>query len=386
VSAEPSRTLLESLASELEALRVAGLERTLTLPQGVDFSSNDYLGLARRPEFHERVARRTLEGPAASPASRLLRGHLELHEQVERRLASWKGTEAALVFATGYQANLGLITALIRPEDRAISDELNHASIIDALRLCRARRAIFAHLDVAALRAELERPHPEGRTFIITESLFSMDGDIAPLDAYADLAEEYGASLIVDDAHATGVYGDARGSGLTETFGVTRRADAIVSTFGKALGCSGAFVAGPRVLIDWLVHRSRPFIFSTAPAPALFHGMETALELVAENPELRSHVLERADELRELLRADSIDCGHSVGPIVPVIVGENDRALTLAESVRKEGFDVRAIRPPSVAPGTARLRVSVHADHTPAEIERLAATIRREFARSRERR
>jgi 8-amino-7-oxononanoate synthase len=214
-----------------------------------------------------------------------------------------------------------------------------------------------------------------GRVFLVTESLFSMDGDVAPLDRYADLAVAHGANLIVDDAHATGVYGEVRGSGLVERFGVEDRVLAVVSTCGKALGVSGAFVSGPAVLREYLVNRGRPFIFTTAPAPLLLHAIDAALDLVEARPERRRELLDRAARLRERLRAAGLDCLRSDGPIVPVVLGSPRRAVRVAEAVRRRGYDVRAIRPPAVPPRTARLRVSVHADHTEDAIDGVAAAI-----------
>jgi 8-amino-7-oxononanoate synthase len=243
------------------------------------------------------------------------------------------------------------------------------------MRLSGARKVIVPHLDVTALERALMTPHPGGRTFVVTESLFSMAGDIAPLDSYAELTRRHGAELIVDDAHAVGVYGDQRGSGLVEHFGVSDHVLATLSTFGKALGLYGACVAGSRVVVDYLVNRARPFIFSTAPAPFFLAAVETALEIVAAEPERRQRVLSLARRLREALGERGIDCLDSSGPIVPVMVGDNERALEAAEQIRRQGFDVRAIRPPSVAVGTARLRISVHADHTEAQIDALAAIL-----------
>ncbi|MEM7263834.1 MAG: aminotransferase class I/II-fold pyridoxal phosphate-dependent enzyme, partial [Planctomycetota bacterium] len=271
--------------------------------------------------------------------------------------------------------------SILRPEDRVLSDEQNHASTIDGLRLTKAKRTIYPHLDLDALERELKTPH-DGRTVIVTESLFSMDGDIAPLDRLADLAAHYDASLVVDDAHATGVFGDERGSGLIEQFGVEDRVDAVTSTFGKALGFFGAFVTGPRPLIDWLVSRARSFIFSTAPPPIVLAGMEAALDVATSEPERRGLVLARADELRRLLRSHGLDCLQSRGPIVPVVVGGNERSLRIAASIQARGFDVRAIRPPSVAPGTSRLRVCVHADHCEETISSLAVAISEAFRAS----
>jgi 8-amino-7-oxononanoate synthase len=372
------RALLDELRQRLAEIDRQGLRRALRLPAGRDFCSNDYLGLAGDPELRrELVARLAAQAggePFAAPASRLLRGHTALHERVERRLAAFKGTEAALLFASGYQANLGLLTTLVGPADRVLSDAQNHASLIDALRLARCRTVVIPHLDAAAIERELASPSApaEGRTFLVTESLFSMDGDIAPLDRYAELTARYGAELVVDDAHASGVFGAARGSGLCEAFGVERRVAATVTTLGKAFGLAGACVAGPQVLIDYLVNRCRPFIYTTAVPPLLLHAAEVALDRLEAEPQRRVRVLALAARLREQLRGHGVDCPAGGGPIVPVLLGGNRRAVEVAKLLAAAGFDVRAIRPPTVAPGSARLRISVHADHTEAEIDALA--------------
>jgi 8-amino-7-oxononanoate synthase len=412
-----SPTLADELAGRLAELTGQGLARSLCCAAGRDFSSNDYLGLARDPGLRAallaRLAALPPGEPLGAPASRLLRGHTRLHADLERRLAAWKGTEAALLFASGYQANVGLLSALLGPRDRAVSDALNHASLIDGLRLAGCRRAIVPHLDLAAVERELARPHPEGRTFLVTESLFSMEGDVAPLDRYADLAARHGAELIVDDAHATGLYGEARGSGLCEAFAVERRVAAVVSTLGKAVGLSGAFVAGPRVLVDYLVNRCRAFVFTTAPPPLLLHAIDAALDCIAAEPWRRRRALELADRLRRRLVENGVlpthgserpraagdsgvaeDAGIAgapessgsgrgattvaaggAGPIVPLLLGDHAWAVAAAETLAALGFDVRAIRPPTVPPGTARLRVSVHADHSEADIDALAAAL-----------
>ncbi|HXO29291.1 MAG TPA: 8-amino-7-oxononanoate synthase [Thermoanaerobaculia bacterium] len=387
-------TLADELAGRLAELTSQDLVRSLRCAAGLDFSSNDYLGLARDPALRAALVARLAAlppgEPLGAPASRLLRGHTRLHADLERRLAAWKGTEAALLFASGYQANVGLLSALLGPRDRAVSDALNHASLIDGLRLAGCRRVIVPHLDLAAVERELARPHPEGRTYLVTESLFSMEGDVAPIDRYAELAARHGAELIVDDAHATGLYGEARGSGLCEAFAVERRVAAVVSTLGKAVGLSGAFVAGPRVLVDYLVNRCRAFVFTTAPPPLLLHALDAALDCIAAEPWRRRRALELADRLRRRLRELGLLPAHGggrqlgaedsggaggAGPIVPLLLGDNARALAAAERLAALGFDVRAIRPPTVPPGTARLRVSVHADHSEAEIDALAAAL-----------
>lgn len=374
--------LADELARRLDELAGGDLLRELRTASGIDFSSNDYLGLGSDPGFAEAVARRVAkaaEGPEglAAPASRLLRGETRRHRQLERRFAAFKGTEDALLFPSGFQANVGLLSAIVGRGDRVLSDERNHASLIDGLRLARCRKVIYPHLDLPAIETALGTPHPGGRTFLVTESLFSMDGDVAPLDRYAELAERHGASLIVDDAHATGLYGE-RGSGLTERFGVADRVAAVVSTGGKALAAAGAFVAGPAVLVAYLVNRCRPFVFSTAASPLVVLALEEALDRVAAEPERRRRVLARASRLREALRAAGLDCGAGgaeATPIVPVILGANRRALEVAARLQAAGFDVRAIRPPTVAPGSARLRISVHADHEETTIDRLAQAI-----------
>jgi 8-amino-7-oxononanoate synthase len=371
------------LAARLEALGDAGLRRRLTLPSGIDFSSNDYLGFARDRELAraigDRIAEAAQRDPSAlfAPASRLLRGETALHREVEERLARFKGTEAALVLPSGYQANVALLTAILGPDDLALSDELNHASLIDGLRLSGCRRQVIPHLELAEYEralGESSRNGRSGRTVVIVESLFSMDGDAAPLGHLADLCDRHGALLGVDDAHA------ARGSGLVEAHGLERRVAASVFTFGKALAVSGACIAGSRTLIDWVVNRARPFIFSTAVSPLLLVALAASLDHLARTPERRGTLHSRAAELRRRLRELGLPVEPGDSPIVPVLLGSNERALAVAEAVRREGFDVRAVRPPTVPQGTARLRISVHADHSADEIERLAVAIGRATA------
>lgn len=400
-----SDSFLDELARRLDDLAARGLLRTLRPAAGIDFASNDYLGLAAAPAFRRdllaRLAALPPDAPLTAPASRLLRGETAMHARLERRLAAWKGAEAALLFPSGYQANVGLLSALLAPGDRAISDAANHASLIDGLRLSGCERAIVPHLDLAAVERELAKPRPSdrpGRTFLVTESLFSMDGDVAPLDRYADLAERHGALLVVDDAHATGLFGDARGSGLAEHYGIERRALAIVSTLGKAVGVGGAFVAGPKRLVDYLVQRCRTFLFTTAPPPLLLYAAEAALDRLEAEPERRARALALAARLRARLAEAGLGemipspagprsarpaeprpgrpaAVESTGPIVPVVLGGNERAMAVAAELSRRGFDVRAVRPPTVPEGTARLRISVHADRTEEEVDALAAAL-----------
>ena len=371
--------LLRELERELEKIRSQNLYRSLTPPKGLDFCSNDYLGFSRDPKFRtailEKLEQATGPDSVSSPASRLLRGNTSRHQALEQRLSGFKGTEAALIFPTGYQTNIGVLTALVGSQDRVLSDAQNHASIIDGLRLSGCQKIVFPHLDLEAVEEALIRPHPEGKTFLVTESLFSMDGDVAPLATYAELAKKYEAYLIVDDAHAVGVFGEERGSGLTERFGVEKRALAIVSTFGKAFGLFGAFVAGPQVVIEYLINRCRSFIFTTAVPPLLLYGVEAGLDLLDAEPERRKRVCLLADRLRQRFKKAGLDTLQSAGPIVPVVLGKSERALAVAQCLQEKGLDVRAIRPPTVEPETARLRISVHADHTEQQIDQLAEAV-----------
>lgn len=377
------KPLMEELAFRVAQLERQGLRRRRVVAEGIDFTSNDYLGIARHPELASGVAQwlAATKDPITAPASRLLSGETEAVRRLEDKLARFKGTEASLFFSSGFLANVGLLTAVLGPADRAISDEANHASLIDGLRLAGCRKVIVPHLDTAAIENALKAYHPGGRTFLITESLFSMDGDIAPLDVYADLAQRHGAELIVDDAHATGLYGRERGSGLTEVFGIERRVAAITSTCGKALAVGGGFIAGPEVLIDYLVNHCRPFIFTTAVPPLTLAAVETALHLASSHPERRERVFTLAARLRRKLTEHGIELtlpkAQVLGPspIVPIVLGASDRAVRLAGELQARGFDVRSVRPPTVPPGTARLRISVHADHDEDDIDRLAATL-----------
>lgn len=366
------QSLLAELRGRLGELEAQGLSRSLRAPRGIDFSSNDYLGLAASPALRSRLLRALESCPLGAPASRLLRGHLPEHAEVEARLAELKGTEAALLFPSGYQANVALLTALLRPGDLAFSDALNHASIIDGLRLSGATKRIYSHGSAVEAARLLAEATGNSRRVLVTESYFSVDGDVAPLVELAHAARAGNAALIVDDAHALGVFGNRRSSGLVEEAGIESQVLATVSTCGKALGLWGAFVAGPRVLVDFLVNTSRPFIFTTATSPILAAGIHAALDLIAEEPWRREKVLELSALLRRRLVAAGLAVPAGVGPIVPVLVGDNRRAVEVAAAIQEAGYDVRAVRPPTVPDGTARLRISVHANHEVEQIEGLA--------------
>jgi 8-amino-7-oxononanoate synthase len=371
----------------MRSLDESGLLRTLRAPSGIDLASNDYLGLANHPRIRQRLIAAVAREGVGSTGSRLLRGERETFRAVEARFASFKRTDRSLYFSSGYLANLAVMTTFAEAGDVMISDERNHASLIDGIRLSPARREIFAHNDVAAMRRAIEsagrawdpssgslRGESRGECFVVVESLFSMDGDEAPLADYAEICEATGAHLIVDEAHAVGVYGE-RGSGLIEEQGVGDRVFLSVNTAGKALGVSGAFVAGATWAIDYVIQRARPFIFSTAPPPALASALDASLDLVEEEPQRRAALRECAATLRARLLTAGIPVAPGTSHIVPVLIGGNDAAVAVADAMQADGFDVRAIRPPSVPPGTARLRISVNVNLTDDVIERCVASL-----------
>ena len=345
--------------ARLSALRTSDLHRTMRSPIGVDLSSNDYLRLSVEPRVTAAfVAGIQAEG-CGSTGSRLLRGERRAFADVERRFAEFKQTGRSLFFSSGYLANIALLTTLPEADDVIFSDAHNHASLIDGTRLSRASRVIFPHNNPAALAGLLETTPCSGHRFVVIESLFSMDGDQAPLQEYAVICRAYKASLIVDEAHAVGVFG-ARGTGLLEHCGIETEVLASINPAGKALGVGGAFVAGPEWVIEYLVQRARPFVFSTAPPPAMGHALMASLDLVRDDPARRERLRANAAHLRTRLRASGIDVEAGESHIIPVHIGSNDTALAVAAALQVEGFDVRAIRPPTVPDGTARLRVSVN--------------------------
>ena len=368
------KDLAARIEARMEALERAGLRRTLRPPTGIDLTSNDYLGLATHPLVTQRMADAVVREGAGSTGSRLLRGERDTFSAIERRFAQFKGTERALYFSSGYLANIAVLTAFADDGDVIISDERNHASLIDGIRLSPAMRDIVAHNDVDAVRRVLELSAGAGERFVVVESLFSMDGDQAPLEEYASLCEAFGAHLVVDEAHAVGVYGE-RGSGLVEELGLGDRVFLTINTAGKALGVSGAFVAGPAWAVDYMVQRARPFIFSTAPPPAVAAALEASLSIIEREPERRADLRELAATLRERLMIAGVNVGPGSSHIVPVIIGDNDPTVAVADALQADGFDIRAIRPPTVAPGTARLRLSVNIGLSDAIIDRFVASL-----------
>jgi len=341
----------------------------------LQFASNNYLGLADDPQVKE-AARRAIEkwGWGAA-ASRLVAGHTEAHEALEVDLAAFKHTEAALVFPTGYQTNLGVVTALAGRGDLVLMDRANHASLYDAVRLSGARLVRYAHADADDAQRLLKKHADEpGRRLIITDTVFSMDGDLAPLRELADLCEREGAMLVSDEAHATGLLGPT-GAGLAEALGIESGITASVGTLSKALGGIGGFVAASKDVCDLLMNCARSFIYTTALPASACEAARAALEIVRAEPERREKALELAERLRGALRETGFDTGRSETPIVPIVVGEPDRALALAAALLDKGIFCPAIRPPTVPPGTSRLRVSLIAEHTEEDIARLVAAL-----------
>lgn len=365
----------DRIRRNIRELEIAGLRRKLQPPSGIDLSSNDYLGIAAHPLLKQKMAEAVLEGGCGSTGSRLLRGERAAFAAIEKRFAGFKKTESSLYFGSGYTANIGVLGTLIERRDVVFTDARNHASIVDGIRLSRAKRVKFRHCDVDDLARKL-RASSNAQRFLVTESLFSMDGDFAPLADYAQLCRETGTVLIVDEAHAVGIYGP-RGSGWIEETNTGSEVCVSVDPAGKALGVAGAFVSGPEWAVDYLIQRARPFMFSTAPPPALAAALDASLTLIEQEPERRHRVRELAGFLRDLLVEQGADIGGSQSQIIPVVLGENDRAKSVATELEREGFDVRAIRPPAVPAGTARLRVSANALLDQTTLQRFATTLRK---------
>jgi 8-amino-7-oxononanoate synthase len=385
----------DELARRLEALRGQGLHRELRRVDSacgsrietdgktlLNFASNDYLGLAGHPALREAAAAAAGKFGAGAGASRLICGSLAPFHELEEGIAAFKQTEAALTFSSGYAAAVGTITALAGKDDIIILDKLVHACIVDAARLSGAKLRVFNHNDLDSLEDKLKwavsgtQPPPAAgrRVLVVTESVFSMDGDAAPLREIVALKERYGAWLMVDEAHATGIIGPG-GRGLAEALGVAGRIEVRMGTLGKALGASGGFICGSRLLVDYLVNRARSFIFSTAPVPAAAGAALAGIRLVqsAEGETRRARLHHRAAKLRAAIARPpaAVSCA-----IIPVILGDEARAVTVAAALREQGLFVPAIRYPTVARGAARLRITVTADHADADLDTLIRALR----------
>jgi 8-amino-7-oxononanoate synthase len=382
-------SLSDVLAEELATLEQAGLRRTLH-PLGdrcgarvsedgrplIDFASNDYLGLASDPRLSRAVAAALSSAGTGGAAARLISGHHTLHEAVESAVARFLGTEAALLFPSGYMANTGAIPALVGRGDAIYSDAANHASLIDGCRLSRADVHVIPHADPGALeRALAASAGRYRRQLVLVEGIYSMDGDLSPLDAVIPVARRYGAWVYVDDAHGIGVLGGA-GRGAVEQCGVTGEIDVWMGTLGKACGSAGAFVAGSRPLVDYLCNRARSFVFTTASPPALAAAALTALGIVAAEPRRREALQADARRLRKGLAALGRPApGPEDGHIIPVVIGANEATMQVGGALRAAGFLVGAVRPPTVPAGSARLRITANAAHAPRDSDALLAAL-----------
>lgn len=367
------------IAGELESLRERAQLRSLEIldgAAGLNLSSNDYLGLSTDPRLKQAVIEAVARAQqVGSTGSRLLSGNSREWEEIEAEFAAFAGAEAALYFGSGYAANVGLLSSLLRPGDTVFSDALNHASLIDGIRLSGAAKVIYPHADIGFLEGALRGGARDGGArVIVTESVFSMEGDIAPLTAVVALARKYDAAVIVDEAHATGVWGP-EGRGIAAELGLEREVLAIVHTCGKALASAGAFVCGGHALRDHLINRARTFIFSTAMPPYLAGQIHAALPLARAADAERAHLRAIASALREELAAAGFRCGASSTQIVPVVLGTNEAALHVANELQRDGFAAKAIRPPTVPAGTARIRISLTSKLSLDDIRRLVSAL-----------
>lgn len=361
-----ARSLLRRLP---EAIDVPGPVVRMGNRELVALNSNNYLGLASHPHVMRGSIEAIQAGGCSATGSRLLSGHLSLHEELERRLAAFKRVPAALLMNAGFAANLGVLGAIAGPGDLIVGDKLNHASLIDGARASGAEVRHAPHGSLSRMAALLEKGANARRRFIVVDGVFSMDGDLADLPALCALAERYEATLVVDEAHATGVLG-ATGRGSFEHWGLDPGASIQIGTLGKALGGFGAFVLGDPDLISWLVNRARPFVFSTALPPAVLGAALGALDVLEAEPTLVRSLADNAAYLREGLRRLGFEVPDGATPIIPVRVGEAADALRLAEELLVEGVLAQAVRPPTVPPGTARLRITVMATHTREHLDR----------------
>jgi 8-amino-7-oxononanoate synthase len=366
---------IDGLRAELDRLEAKSQLRRLGQLEGVNLLANDYLGLSADSRLSSAVAAALEAGtPVASTGSRLLSGNAAEWERLESAFARFIGTEAALFFSSGFAANLGLLGSVLRADDVVFSDESNHASIIDGIRLSRARKVIFPHLDLVFLEDALRRAEPAGRKFIVVESVFSMEGDRAPISELLSLAGRFGAELIVDEAHATGVYGP-RGRGLVAAASGNAKVFATVHPCGKALASVGAFVCGSETLKQFLVNRARTFIYSTALPPYFAAQIAKVIEIVADADAERRRLLDLSTFLRAHLQEAGFNTGTSDTQIVPILLGGNDTAIHYARELSRHGFAVRPIRPPTVPEGTSRFRLSVTTKLSEEILDRLVSAL-----------
>ena len=372
---------LQHLSAELASLREQGLYRRLRVLDDeqrahtsvdhrsvVNLSSNNYLGLTTHPRLRQAAAAALERFGVGTGSVRPIAGTMAIHMELEQRLAAFKKTEAAVVFQSGFTANAGTVSSILTRDDAIVSDELNHASIIDGARLSRATIKVFPHRDVDAARRILEELPRTQRTLLITDGVFSMDGDLGALPGLCDLADEFGCIMMVDDAHASGVFG-AQGRGTIDHFGLHGRVDVQVGTLSKAIGALGGYVAGSRSLIEFLYHRARPFLFSTSHPPAVAATCLAALDVLESEPQWMRQLWENARFFKTELQRLGFDTGVSESPITPVIVGDGALAMKFSDRLFEEGVFAQGIGFPTVARGKARVRTIVTATHTADELQ-----------------
>ncbi|MDD5558903.1 8-amino-7-oxononanoate synthase [Candidatus Methylomirabilis sp.] len=379
--------MTQSLQQGLDDLKIEGQYRWLRQvdgPQGprihvdgrevIHLAGSDYLGLACHPRLKEAACQATLRYGCGAASARLISGNYDLYPQLEERLARFKQAEAALLFSTGYQANLGVISALMDSQDVVFSDALNHASIVDGCRLSRAQVRIFPHNDLTALERLLKREVSAGRRLIVVDGLYSMDGDVAPLGEIVGLAERYDCMTMVDDSHGIGVLGET-GRGTAEATGVLGRIDIETGSLAKALGGFGAYVVGSRTVIEYLINRARPFIFTCALPPAVPATVIEALTIVEQEPELRQRLWDNTRYIRAGLRDVGFDVSESGTQIIPLMVGEPEIAMRFCQELLDRGVFAQGIRYPAVPRGTERIRLTVAASHTKADLDTALTTL-----------
>ena len=368
--------MLERMAAALSALREADQYRGLTTSSGIPLGSNDYLGLATHPRLKEAIKQAVEEDSrVASTGSRLLSGNDRRWDDLESEFASFVETEAAVYFPSGYAANIGLLSSVLTRDDTVFSDAANHASLIDGIRLSRAKKVVFPHGDLNFLEDALQRDRRAGKRLIVVESIFSMEGDHASITDLIELCERFDAYLVVDEAHSTGVDG-SEGRGLIHAFGQSERVLATVHTCGKALASMGAFVAGSEILREFVINHSRTFIFSTALPPYCAAHVRESLALARRAGAERIHLRKMSAYLRRGIKAAGFDTGTSDSQIVPVILGTNDAAIRFAGALSEAGFAVRPIRPPTVPAGSSRLRLSLNASLSIENVDTVLNTLR----------
>lgn len=355
--------------------KIAGATIQIEGRRFIQFASNDYLGLATHPQVVHAAVEATRTFGVGATAARLICGTLPPHQELENALAKFKGAEKALTFGSGYLANAGIIPSLIGHGDLVLADRLCHASLLDGCRLAKADLRLYRHGDMEHLESLLKRRHPSRKALVVTDGLFSMDGDLAPLPFLADIADHYGADLYIDDAHGTGVMGPT-GRGTLEHFGLESRIPFHMGTLGKALGSSGAYVVGTSTLVQYLINTSRTFMFTTAPPPGVAAAAAAALRIVERDPDRRRRLWINRERLNSGLRHLGFRLTDSVSPILPVLIGDADRALRFAEQLFRRGIYAPAVRPPTVPDATSRIRVTITSEHTAAHIDEALAAFR----------